>query len=96
MKTYLFVFNPGTVSREAIVHHLDASASIENWYAFFGNTICIATELDNGELTRLIRKAFPDLNFVVTDVRPEQISGWMPKPVWSFFDDPHPADAEAA
>ena len=96
MKAYLFVFDPSRVNRDQVIRKIDRISEIGNWYALFVNTMCLASDLDSHSLSKTIRDAFPELRFIVTEVDPKHKGGWLPKPVWSFLNDPQPVESESA
>lgn len=95
MKAFLFVFDSMQITRKLVTKRLDNMPNIENWYAFLENTICLASKDDAKQISTLIREAFPDLRFVVAEVDPKKKSGWLPRSVWAFVNNPQPADAAA-
>ncbi len=96
MKAFLLVFDQSRIDRETVLRQIDKMHEIANWYALFGNTMCIASDLDSRSLSRLIRDAFPGLRFIVSEVDPQHKGGWLPKPVWSFLNDPDAVETEPA
>ncbi len=75
---------------------VDSLGVVKNWYAFFDNALCLASSASTEELSRLIRVAFPDLVFMLTEISFTTTSGWLPKSIWAFVADPQPAGSEAA
>ena len=96
MKTYILVFNDAQVDRKRLQQAVDRIEAVANWYAFFGNVMCLASDKSARVLSTSLRRDFPNLNFLITPVDPEQTGGWMPRSVWSFLNDPQPADTETA
>jgi hypothetical protein len=92
MKAYLFVFDNAQIAREIVIKRLDKMSKVLNWYAFFENTLCLASYDDAKTISRMVREAFPDLRFIITEVDPEKRGGRLPRSVWSFLDEPQPAD----
>lgn len=96
MKAYILVFNDAQVDRKRMQQAMDRFEAVANWYAFFGNVMCLASSRSARALTRYLRQEFPELNFLITPIDPDQNGGWMPRAVWSFLDNPQPVDAEVA
>ena len=95
MKAHILVFNDAQVGNDQVKRVVDRIDAVVNWYAFFGNVMCLASDQSAPTLSGHIRAALPDLNFMVTTVDPDQKGGWMPPLVWSFLDHPEMADADA-
>jgi hypothetical protein len=93
MEAFLFVFDNSKISRELVIKRLDKIRAIQNWYAFFDNTFCLASNKDARTLSQLVRDALPEVRFVIVEVDPQKKGGWLPKSVWTFLSHPEPADA---
>jgi len=92
MKAYLLVFDLSQITREIMVEAIDNMSGIENWYAFFDNAICLASEKDARSLSRMLHAEFPKQRFIITEVGPQK-GGWLPKSIWAFLNHPEPANA---
>jgi hypothetical protein len=95
IKSFLFVFDSIQISRKLVTKRLDRMPSIVNWYAFLENAICLASDDDAKQISAIIREAFPDLRFLVTEVDPKTKSGWLSRSVWAFLKNPQPVDTAA-
>ena len=93
MKAYLLVFDQTQALRQTMIDVIDKIDEIENWYAFFDNTFCVASERDAHSLSRLIRAEMPKQRFFITEVEPGKNGGWLPKSIWAFLKRPEPVDA---
>ena len=96
MKAFLLTFDQSQTTRDEIVRFIDRIDAIENGYALFEGAIIIASRLTVGQVSSTIRDKFPDLKFILVEVDPRHKAGWLPRPVWAFLDDPHPAEPERA
>ena len=96
MKTYILVFNDDQVDRKRMQHAVNRYEDIVNWYAFFGNVMCLASDKSARVLTQYLREEFPRLSLLITPIDADQKGGWMPSSIWSFLDNPQPASAETA
>jgi hypothetical protein len=76
-----------------VIDVIDNIDDIENWYAFFGNAFCIASERDASSLASLIHAEMPKQRFIITEVGPGKRGGWLPKSIWAFLRKPEPIDA---
>ena len=95
MKAYLLVFDGSQVSRETMTGVVDSIGDIENWYAFFGNVLCLASKKDVRFLSQQIREKLPEQRFIIAEVEAGRRAGWLPKSIWTFLNRPEPAGAKA-
>ena len=95
MKAYLLVFDQSQVTREIMVETIDKISDIQNWYAFFDNTICLASEKDARSLSHLLHAELPKQRFIITEIGSQKKGGWLPKSIWAFLNHPEPVDTDA-
>jgi len=88
VKAYLLVFDRSQITRESMVKIINKTSAIENWHAFFDNTLCLASEKDARTLSRLLHNECPQLRFLVTEVKRDNKGGWLPKSIWTFLNHP--------
>lgn len=93
MEAFLFVFDNSQISRKLVIKQLDKIGAIQNWYAFFENTFCLASNQDARTLSKNVRDALPEVRFIITEIDPKKKGGWLPKSVWAFLNQPEPAEA---
>jgi hypothetical protein len=96
MKSYLLVFNEKQASRGWVKDHIDSIDGIDDWITFFDNTFCFISELSVTELSKRIRAAIPDVQFIVTTLDGGKRNGWLPKSVWTFMNRQTSVPAEPA
>jgi hypothetical protein len=96
MKAFLLTFDQSHTTRDVIVRSIDRIDAIENWYALFEGAIIVASRLTARQVSSMIREKFPDLKFILVEVDPQHKAGWLPRSVWTFLNDPHPAQPEPA
>ncbi len=96
MKAYLLVFEATDMRRQDVRDVVDRMPDIANWHAFFGNTMCLASELDAKTLASRLNGALPGLPYIVTEVEPEHKGGRIPASVYRFLNAPGPVQVEAA
>ena len=94
MKAYLLVFNPIDARREDVRDAIDSIPDVINWHAFFGNTMCLASELDAKGLASRINTSLPGLTYILTEVEPEHKGGRIPESVYRFLHAPGPVRVE--
>ena len=95
MKAYLLVFNPIDARREDVRDMIDRIPDVINWHAFFGNTMCLASELGAKELASRINVSMPGLIYFLTEVEPDHKGGRIPESVYRFLNAPGPVQVEA-
>jgi hypothetical protein len=95
VKAHLLVFDGSQITRELIVEKIDHIPVIENWYAFFDNTICLASEEEARLLSGLLHAELPKLRFIITEIQSSGKGGWLPMSIWAFLNHPQSADAAA-
>lgn len=94
MRAYLFVFDPNTFGRQFVIDRIDGLDDVENWYAFLPSALCLISDLEAKELSKVIRTALPDMNFLVTRLDQGTKGGWLRKSVWDFMS--HPEGVKAS
>ena len=95
MKALLLTFDRNQIARSEVTKALDRMPEVADWYAFFGNTVCLLTEAGVRTTAELIRNAFPELRFIVTEIDRNRRGGWLPRAVWSFMDKASGAETSA-
>jgi hypothetical protein len=96
MKAYLLVFEASEVDRKVVKAVIDTLPEIQNWHAFFGNTMCLAADIGAKRLARRINEALPQLTYILTEVQPDHKGGRIPRSVLSFLNEPQPVQAETS
>jgi|ERR1019366_8782706 hypothetical protein len=95
MKVHLLVFDQSQITRQNMIQKIDTIPDVENWYAFFDNAICLASEKDARSLSHLLRAGLPTLRFIITEIEPQSKGGWLPKSIWAFLNHPETVDTAA-
>ena len=85
VKAYLLTF---VVPREPILEFLDSRREVLNWFAVFPNTILVASRSDLTALTGILRVSFPWLWFILAELEPTKVNGFINQPVWEFINQP--------
>lgn len=96
MSAFLLDFDSSQVAREKITAQIDRMAAVHDWYAFLANTICLISDEEAPALSRLLRRAMPELRFIVVEIEPRKKGGWLPKTVWEFIRKPRRVESSAA
>ncbi|MCL2453599.1 MAG: hypothetical protein FWD08_08180 [Alphaproteobacteria bacterium] len=96
MKTYLPIFDQAQTTRKEVMDKIDLMSAIENWNAFFDNTICRASARQARSLSGLLHVEVPTLRFIITEIiNPRSKGGWLSKSIWAFLSNPQSADTAA-
>ena len=96
MKAHILVFDSAQADGKHLRKVIDQFGAIVNWYAFFGNVMCLASDRSASALSKYLREQCPGLRFLITTVDPDEKGGWMPRSIWSFLNDPQSAESETA
>ncbi len=94
MKAYLLVFDSEQISRREVIAAIDRMPTIENRYAFFGNTLCVGSREGAKTPARRINRDMPRLRYVIAAVEPDQKGGRIPRSVLAFPNEPRAVEAE--
>ena len=90
MKSYLFTY--GQAGTQAYAHAiLDATQAIDTWVAPFRYAAILVSRLDVQDLTSVLRGRLPDVWFMVTEVNPLSVNGWLPGDLWLYVNNPYEA-----
>ena len=93
MKPYLFTYSAAR-SQEGVHAILNATAAIHNWVAPFPYSAILVSNLDNRELSAILRRQLNGAWFVLTKIDNHSIDGWLPGDFWQFVN--NPAEASLA
>ena len=85
MGTFLLVFNANQMVRRDVTEHLDAIDEVHDWVAFFDNSLCVVSPLSVDRLSKRLREALPDLQFILSELEEGKRNGWLPRSVWKFL-----------
>ena len=96
MKTYLPIFDQVQTTRKEVMDKIDLMSAIENWNAFFDNTICRAPAKQARSVLGLLHAEVPILRFIITEIiNPRRKADWLPKSILVFLNNPQPTDIAA-
>jgi len=85
LKPFILVYDTFELPRDEILDFLDTLANIKNYYAYLPTSIIIISDLSATELSDEFRGEFPGTEFIIIELQPEKINGWLDKGVWSFI-----------
>ena len=90
MKSYLFTYSQACT--QAYAHAiLDATQAIDTWVAPFPYAAILVSRLDVHDLASVLRGRLPDVWFMVTEVNPQSVNGWLPGDLWLYVNNPYEA-----
>jgi hypothetical protein len=90
LKPYLLVFDEAVVPRDTLAAYLNTRGEVFNWQAYLRGSIVVVSNRSPSELQLMIHTGFPTLLFLITELIPAQIQGWLPGGVWQFINNPTP------
>jgi hypothetical protein len=86
-KIFLFSFNIGQIDPSIIQSRLNSAPEIHDWLLLSGGLLLVKTYDELALISKKIQNAFPNMQFLVTQVTPYNCDGWMPQAVWNFIQD---------
>ena len=91
MKSYLFTFSqPCTPAQAHDV--LNNTEGIQTWIAPFPYSAILVSRLNSQDLSATLRERLPnDVWFMVTEMDPQTVNGWLPGNLWEYVNDPQKA-----
>ena len=87
MKAYLFAYSQAWTQAEvhAILNHTQA---VETWIAPFPYAAILVSNLNAQDLGAVLHRRLSDAWFVVTELNPASVDGWLPSNLWSYVNQP--------
>lgn len=82
---------PEAEVRKRLTDFLDTRSEIQNWYAFLWSALFLVSDSDTYTLTMVVRRRFPQLTFVLSQVESYNTNGSLPTQAWDFLNDPKPS-----
>ena len=91
MKSYLFTFSqPCTQTQAQAV--LNDTEGVQTWVAPFPYSAILVSKLNTQDLSAILHDRLPnDVWFMVTEMDPQAVDGWLPGNLWEYVNDPHQA-----
>ncbi len=84
-KVFLVTFNG---FRLPLTQFLDSRPEVLNWFAVLSNAILIVSRGTATSLGQLMHNQFPSMWFIVTEIHPTEVNGWMNSQTWDFINSP--------
>ena len=90
MKAYLFAYSQAWT--QAQVHAvLNDTNAIETWIAPFPSAAVLISDLSAQDLGAVLHRRLSDAWFIVTELNPASVDGWLPNNLWSYVNQPEQA-----
>ncbi len=87
MKAYLFAYSQAWT--QAQVHAiLNDTKAIETWIAPFPSAAVLISDLSAQDLGAVLHRRLSDAWFIVTEISPGSVDGWLPENLWSYVNQP--------
>lgn len=91
-KLYLFVYNNNLGERQEVSKMLDGIKDIVDWRYDLPNCFYIVSSKSADQLTDLILehyKGVQGIRFLISEILPNNIQGWLPSSTWEFMKNVH-------
>jgi len=84
MKVYLFVYDE-EIREEALLRFLDSRREVLDWMTILPASVLLISSYTLSHLTKLLRKKYPDAQFLLTRIETTQADGMLPEECWKFI-----------
>ena len=91
MKSYLFTFSQPCTQAQAhdVLNNIEG---VQTWIAPFPYSAILVSRLNSQDLSAILRDRLPnDVWFMVTEMDPQAVDGWLPGNLWEYVNDPQKA-----
>ena len=87
MKPYLFAYSQACPQAHA--HSvLNDTQGVDTWVSPFPHAAILVSRLNTQDLSAIIRERLPGVWFMVTEMTPQSVNGWLPGNLWEYVNDP--------
>lgn len=90
VKTYLIYGTYDGMNLMALGQYIVDSSDILSFWNHLPLLYAVKTRLTAMQLTQKLRPFFDGRFFIVTEINPDNINGWMPQAAWEWFTTPAP------
>ncbi len=90
MKPYLFAYSQACPQAHAHAV-LNDSQGVDTWVAPFPYAAILVSRLNTQDLSAILRDRLPGVWFMVTELDPKSVNGWLPGNLWEYVNDPQKA-----
>ena len=95
MKPFLFAYSQAC--HQAHAHAvLNDTQGVDTWVAPFPYAAILISRLDTQDLSAVLRDRLPGVWFMVTEMNPQSVNGWLPGNLWEYVNDPRQAWSQNA
>lgn len=85
-KAYIFSFDRNTTRDYNLLHEgIKSDNNIKDWSHYMLSSYILISPLSGYDLSESIRKYFPDHRFLLTQVKLNNKSGWLPQEAWDWL-----------
>ena len=91
MKSHLFTFSQLCTQKH--VHEvLNHTEGVQTWIAPFPYSAILVSKLSAQDLSAILRERLPNnMWFMVAEMDPQAVNGWLPGNLWGYVNDPQKA-----
>ena len=90
MKSHLFTFSQLCTQKH--VHEvLNNTEGVQTWIAPFPYSAILVSKLSAQDLSAILRERLPNVWFMVAEMDPHAVNGWLPGDLWEYVNDPKKA-----
>ena len=90
MKAYLLAYSQACTPTKA--HQLlNDTPAVETWVTPFPYAAILISKLNVNDLAAVLRDRIPGVWFMVTELNPHSVQGWLPGNLWEYVNDPQQA-----
>ena len=90
MKSHLFTYSQART--QGHVHDvLNDTEGVQTWIAPFPYSAILVSKLSAQDLSAILRERLPNVWFMVAEMDPHAVNGWLPGNLWGYVNDPQKA-----
>ena len=90
MKSYLFTYSQAC-TQEYVQAVLNDTKGVQTWIAPFPYAAILVSNLNTQDLSAILRDRLPNVWFMVAEMNPQSVNGWLPGNLWEYVNDPQKA-----
>lgn len=76
------------IDNDFVTAFLDTRREVLNWYMAMPGLIMVVSRSDLLALTGIIHAGLPWMHFVLNEIHPESVNGFIGRGVWDFINNP--------
>lgn len=90
MKSHLFTYSQAR-TQEHVHDVLNDTEGVQTWIAPFPYSAILVSKLSAQDLSAILRERLPNVWFMVAEMDPQAVNGWLPGNLWGYVNDPQKA-----